>query len=248
MARIELTTRVAAPRDRCFDLARSVELHVRSTAATGERAVAGRTTGLLELGDEVTWRGRTLMRDVFDYTAPLGPLGRVAERLVLTRYLTRLLEARNREITLAAESEAWRQFVPAPAEMGRAVEPEDRPDEAPRAAGHRGWGPFEGGATLGRRGSEDGAILRDEDHELGARITLERDGRAAPFAIACGIYGRMVHTWFFTSETEALREFPRLQTRLAAILGMIPRVDDPDGAARARHVTDAIHRFIEEFP
>jgi len=58
MARIELSLYVAAPADRCFDLARSVDAHLRSTAATGERAVGGRTTGLLELGEEVTWRAR----------------------------------------------------------------------------------------------------------------------------------------------------------------------------------------------
>lgn len=58
MTRIELRTRIHAPRARCFDLARSVEIHTRSTASTGETAVGGRTSGLLELGEEVTWRAR----------------------------------------------------------------------------------------------------------------------------------------------------------------------------------------------
>lgn len=58
VARIELTTCVAASPERCFDLARSVDLHTRSTSATGERAVGGVTTGLLGLGQEVTWRAR----------------------------------------------------------------------------------------------------------------------------------------------------------------------------------------------
>jgi ligand-binding SRPBCC domain-containing protein len=35
-----------------------VDLHLRSAATSGEEAVAGVTTGLLELGDEVTFRGR----------------------------------------------------------------------------------------------------------------------------------------------------------------------------------------------
>ncbi len=39
--------------------------------------------------------GATLMADVVEYAAPLGVLGRLAERLVLTRYLTRLLQRRN---------------------------------------------------------------------------------------------------------------------------------------------------------
>lgn len=35
------------------------------------------------------------MIDTVRYDAPLGPLGRIAERVVLTRYLTGLLERRN---------------------------------------------------------------------------------------------------------------------------------------------------------
>lgn len=55
---IELETRIAAPRERCFDLARSVELHLASTARTGERVVAGRASGLCYAGDQITWRAR----------------------------------------------------------------------------------------------------------------------------------------------------------------------------------------------
>ena len=56
--RIELVTTIRAPRRVCFDVARSLDLHVKSLAHTGERAVAGRTSGLIELGEEVTWRAR----------------------------------------------------------------------------------------------------------------------------------------------------------------------------------------------
>jgi len=52
---IVLRTRVAAPPSRCFDLARDIDLHQRSTAASRERAVGGVTSGLLGPGDEVTW-------------------------------------------------------------------------------------------------------------------------------------------------------------------------------------------------
>ncbi|HVS70375.1 MAG TPA: hypothetical protein VHQ47_03885 [Phycisphaerae bacterium] len=44
----------------CFDVARSVEAHVASAGRSGERVVGGRTAGLLEVGDEVTWEGRHL--------------------------------------------------------------------------------------------------------------------------------------------------------------------------------------------
>lgn len=52
---IELELRILAPVERVFDLSRSVEVHVASTARTEERAVGGKTSGLLELHDEVTW-------------------------------------------------------------------------------------------------------------------------------------------------------------------------------------------------
>jgi len=58
MPTIELTTRIAAPAERVFDLARSIDLHTDSTASTGERAIAGVTRGLIGPDDEVTWRAR----------------------------------------------------------------------------------------------------------------------------------------------------------------------------------------------
>lgn len=159
MAIIELVTLILAPKERCFDLSRSVELHLASTSDTGERAVAGVTTGLLQPGDEVTWSARhfgvrqkltsritaferpghfrdsmvtgafrrfdhdhffeakgdaTEMRDVFDFESPLGPLGRIADALVLTRYLRGFLERRNEVIKRAAESDGWRVLLPSP--------------------------------------------------------------------------------------------------------------------------------------
>lgn len=152
---IELKTIVHAPMERCFDLSRSVDLHLDSTANTGERAIAGVTRGLLELGDEVTWRARhfgiwqnltsrmtqfdrpyhfrdsmvrgafsrfdhdhyfrkipegTEMRDVFDFSSPLGPLGKVVDALILTQYMTRFLEERNRVLKGIAESDEWRKY------------------------------------------------------------------------------------------------------------------------------------------
>ncbi len=60
MARFRIETIIAAPIEVCFDLARSIDFHARSLEATGERAVAGRTTGLIELGESVTWEARHL--------------------------------------------------------------------------------------------------------------------------------------------------------------------------------------------
>lgn len=148
MERIVVETLIAAPADRCFDLARDLDLHPESMAHTGETAVAGRTTGLIELGEEVTWRGRhfgvvqhftsritaydrprhfrdemqrgafrsfahdhffeaageqTKMTDIVEFSAPLGILGRIVERLVLRRYVTRLLTVRADVIRERAE-------------------------------------------------------------------------------------------------------------------------------------------------
>jgi len=58
MPKIELITIINAPVETCFDLARSIDLHMESTKQTGEKAIAGRTSGLIESGETVTWRAR----------------------------------------------------------------------------------------------------------------------------------------------------------------------------------------------
>jgi ligand-binding SRPBCC domain-containing protein len=52
---IDLSTSINAPPEICFDLARDIDLHVRSIPGTEERAVGGVTSGLIGLGQEVTW-------------------------------------------------------------------------------------------------------------------------------------------------------------------------------------------------
>ncbi|MEZ5320460.1 MAG: SRPBCC family protein [Vicinamibacterales bacterium] len=149
MANIEIETHIAASPERCFDLARDLDLHVDSMRHTGERAVAGRTSGLIEAGEQVTWRGRhfgvdlehtsritafdrprhfrdsmtsgwfrsfehdhffgatatgTVMRDVIEFSTPLGPIGRFVEAVVLRSYLRRLIIGRAHAIRDAAEA------------------------------------------------------------------------------------------------------------------------------------------------
>lgn len=148
---VTVDTWIDAPMDVCFDAARDLDLHMQSVAHTGEMAVGGRTSGRIEMGEEVTWRARhfcvtqhftsritafdrpryfqdtmqrgafrtfvhdhffiperggTRMRDVLAFRAPLGILGRLAEKLVLARYLERLLTVRNATIRQAAERTA----------------------------------------------------------------------------------------------------------------------------------------------
>lgn len=55
---IRLETRITAPIEVVFDLARSIDLHRITTAHTNEEAVAGKTSGLIGLGESVTWKAR----------------------------------------------------------------------------------------------------------------------------------------------------------------------------------------------
>ena len=58
MATIILKTLINAPIERCFDLARSIDLHVQSMQSSGEKAIAGKRNGLIGLNESVTWRAK----------------------------------------------------------------------------------------------------------------------------------------------------------------------------------------------
>lgn len=151
--KVIVETWIDAPPGRCFDAARDIDLHQKSLAHTNETAVAGRISGLIGMGEEVTWRARhfgitqhftskitafdppsyfqdtmqrgafqsfvhdhfftavdggTRMEDVLEFAAPLGVLGWIAEKVVLGRYLERLLASRAAVIKEAAEDKSVR--------------------------------------------------------------------------------------------------------------------------------------------
>ncbi|GHA59627.1 SRPBCC family protein [Pontibacter akesuensis] len=54
----------------------------------------------------------TTMQDIFDYTSPLGILGKLADKLFLKKYMTQLLQQRNLVIKAYAESERWQEVLP----------------------------------------------------------------------------------------------------------------------------------------
>ncbi|NVK27014.1 MAG: SRPBCC family protein [Flavobacteriia bacterium] len=60
MPTITLQTKINAPIEIVFDLARSVDAHRESMSHTNETAIAGMTSGLMELNDVVTWRAKHL--------------------------------------------------------------------------------------------------------------------------------------------------------------------------------------------
>ena len=58
MPTIHLTTFIAAPAERVFDLSRSIDLHKQSMTQHKEEAVAGTRFGLIEKDETVTWKAR----------------------------------------------------------------------------------------------------------------------------------------------------------------------------------------------
>jgi len=76
MTKIELTTTIKAPLERCFDLSRSVDLHKVSMQHSREEIVGGIESGLMKLHDTVTWRAihfgirLTLQSAITKFTKP----------------------------------------------------------------------------------------------------------------------------------------------------------------------------------
>lgn len=148
MPKIRISISINADQQKAFDLARSIEIHKKSTVRTNETVIAGKATGLLGLGESVTWRAkhfgiyqnltskiteydspnyfvdemvkgafksfkhlhqfkkvenRTLMIDVFEYESPFGILGKLADWLILKRYMTNFLYQRGLVIKKCAE-------------------------------------------------------------------------------------------------------------------------------------------------
>ncbi|MEO6910835.1 MAG: SRPBCC family protein [Edaphobacter sp.] len=62
METIRLSTWMDAPMERCFKLSTSIDLHLVSAGETRETAIGGVTSGMLEEGETVQWRGRHLGR------------------------------------------------------------------------------------------------------------------------------------------------------------------------------------------
>ena len=157
MIKISLETKIRAPIERVFDLSRSIDAHIDSASSTGERAIAGTTSGLIEMGETVTWSAvhfgiqqrltveiiafnrphtftdqmvsgafksmhhrhefetigdETIMTDQFNFEAPFGFLGVIAENLVLAKYMRRFLESRNTRLKAIAEGNEWQQYLP----------------------------------------------------------------------------------------------------------------------------------------
>lgn len=146
---IKLITIIKTKSKICFDLSRDLNLHQKAFASSSEKAIAGKVSGLIGEGEEVTWRGKhfgiyhthtskitqfdsphyfrdemiqgrfktfihdhyfkevecgTEMKDVLEFSSPLGHLGKFIDKIILTSYLTQMLQERNEMIKRVAES------------------------------------------------------------------------------------------------------------------------------------------------
>jgi ligand-binding SRPBCC domain-containing protein len=57
--------------------------------------------------------GVTIMRDIFEFSSPLGFLGNIVDALVLSNYLRRFLVQRSIVVKRYAETDAWQTVLPA---------------------------------------------------------------------------------------------------------------------------------------
>ena len=58
MTQIKTSTTINAPIEIVFDNCRNIDIHQYSASKTNEKAIAGRTSGLINKGETVTWKGK----------------------------------------------------------------------------------------------------------------------------------------------------------------------------------------------
>lgn len=61
----------------------------------------------------------TLMTDVFDFSSPLGPIGHLANWLLVSRHMRKLLKMRNELVKSIAESNDVNRFIDSSSESSR---------------------------------------------------------------------------------------------------------------------------------
>ena len=148
MPTIKLTTLINCPIERCFDLSRSIDLHLASASKSQEKAIAGKKSGLIGFNETVTWQAthfgfklkltskitayekpyyftdeqingpfksfkhqhffnqvddKVIMKDLLEFQTPLGAVGKLFNKIILTNYLKNFLLERNATIKEMAE-------------------------------------------------------------------------------------------------------------------------------------------------
>ena len=103
------------------------------------------------------------------------------------------------------------------------------------------WLAYNAGRSIGSVGAEGGEILRDEEHEAGARVTLKRGNSYV--SVSANVYGWMDHTRFFGSVTEAQREYTLMKSSLGHMVENILLAGKSD-----LKMWEAIAEFVRRFP
>lgn len=58
MTQIKITTKIKAPIEIVFDNCRNIDIHQYSASKTNEKAIAGKTSDLINKNETVTWKGK----------------------------------------------------------------------------------------------------------------------------------------------------------------------------------------------
>ena len=58
MTTIHLITKIKAPIETVFNNSRNITIHIETASKTNEKAIAGITSGLININETVTWRGK----------------------------------------------------------------------------------------------------------------------------------------------------------------------------------------------
>lgn len=101
--------------------------------------------------------------------------------------------------------------------------------------------PYNRGRSLGMRGTEESKIVRDKEHQLGARMTIKQGGDYV--SVSCNISGKIDHTRFFKEMRAAEREYEIMQKELIKVMNAV----SPAKAADIK-VWEAISGFVTRFP
>ncbi len=109
------------------------------------------------------------------------------------------------------------------------------------------WLPFEEGKTIGIRGTEGGTVIADEQHDGGARITLEENCLRAPYAITCVIYGWAYHTRFLADQPTARKSYDDMKVGLEGIVKLLGQTD-LDVTIEVEPIEQAVEDFVAKFP
>lgn len=103
------------------------------------------------------------------------------------------------------------------------------------------WQPYNRGRSIGVKGSEGGRIVRDEEHPLGARMTIKQGKDYV--SVSCSISGKIDHTRFFKEMKAAEREYSTMQNEMTKVIRAI-------SCARAADIKvwEALSEFVARFP